>query len=169
MAHFAAVPRALALHAGRSILSIMNVYLSHAHGDASVARLIATYLRGAGLSVWEESRLLPGDNWGEALGRALDQADAMVVLISPESLASSWVRKDVGYAISQPRFEGRLIPVIVRPTPLDLFPAALGAISRVQLVSLSGDPDLTRAVALAVGQIVEALAQAPGGVHHAAG
>jgi hypothetical protein len=37
-------------------------------------------------------------------------------LLSPDSVASEWVRREIEFAISLPRFKDRLIPVLVRPT-----------------------------------------------------
>ena len=41
----------------------------------------------------------------------------MVVLVSPEAMKSPMVRNQIQYALGSLRFENRLIPVIVRPTP----------------------------------------------------
>lgn len=40
----------------------------------------------------------------------------MVVLLSPDSMKSEWVRGEIEYALGSRNYEGRLIPVLVRPT-----------------------------------------------------
>lgn len=40
----------------------------------------------------------------------------MIVLLSPESMRSDHVRREIEYALGDPNYEGRLFPVLVRPT-----------------------------------------------------
>ena len=40
----------------------------------------------------------------------------MVVLLSLDSVKSEWVRRDIEYAIGDRNYEGRVFPVLVRPT-----------------------------------------------------
>ena len=70
-------------------------------------------MRALSLDVWSDESLGPGENWAEQMAKALGQADAMVVLLTPKSVESKWVRRDVEYALSSPRFERRLVPVVI--------------------------------------------------------
>jgi hypothetical protein len=45
----------------------MQVFISHAAPDAKLAKRIAAVLREAGLQVWDDTQILPGDNWGRSL------------------------------------------------------------------------------------------------------
>jgi hypothetical protein len=58
----------------------------------------------------------PGDNWAREIARALEKAEAVVLLLSPDAVASDLVRQEIEFAISSPRFKNRLIPILVRPT-----------------------------------------------------
>ena len=92
----------------------MKVYLSHAHSDEELARRVAATLEEAGLEVWDVTReILPGDNWAAILGSALQESQAMVVLLTPDAIRSKWVRWEIEYALGQIRFRERLIPVVV--------------------------------------------------------
>lgn len=94
-----------------------RVFVSYDNADLAVARQVAKQLEDAGHKVWfAEDSVFPGDNWAQLVGKALDKSDAMVVLISPASMKSDWVRREIDFALSSPRYRGRLIPVIVRPT-----------------------------------------------------
>lgn len=95
----------------------VKVFISHASGDRRFAASLGEALASAGLRVWEPHALHPGDNWALESGKALDAADAIIVLLSPDAVASEWVRREIEFAISSPRFKGRLIPVLVRRTP----------------------------------------------------
>lgn len=95
-----------------------KVYLSYANSDLAVARKVAAQLEAAGHKVWfAADAIFPGSNWALEAGKALDKADAMVVLVSPQSMKSNGVRREIEYALSAPQYRGRLIPVIVKPTP----------------------------------------------------
>jgi len=67
------------------------------------------------LQVWDETQILPGDNWGAKLAEALQESEAMVVLLTPNSLHSPNLSYEVGYALGQADYKGRVIPVIAAP------------------------------------------------------
>ena len=94
----------------------MKVFLSYAHHDEKPARELAQWLKKQGLGVWSDEDFAPGDNLHEKIGKALSQADAMVVLISPQSVESKFVQSEIDFALTQPRFRNRLIPLVLRPT-----------------------------------------------------
>ncbi len=91
----------------------MNVFISHTFKDRELARVVASALSQAGFTVWDPStEVLPGDNWAKKIGRALEESEAMVVLLTPNALASNSIRRDVEYALGNVRFKERLIPVL---------------------------------------------------------
>ena len=95
----------------------MKIFLSHSKSEKSLAREIAQGLVDQGFDVWfDEWFLQPGGNWAKEVGKALESADAMVVIVSPDGM-QAWQREEIQYALTAPRFEGRLIPVIVKSTP----------------------------------------------------
>jgi hypothetical protein len=93
----------------------MRIFISYADRDRRYATALGKALKDASQDIWEPQDLKPGENWRLKSGEALAGADAVVVLLSPESVASDWVRKEIEFAISSPRFKGRLVPVLVRP------------------------------------------------------
>ena len=95
----------------------MKVFISYAHADREVVKSIAATLSKAKHDVWVDyERLVPGDNWAEKVATGLKQSDAIVTVISPSSMKSRFVRADIDYALTTPKLEGRLIPVLVKPT-----------------------------------------------------
>ena len=92
----------------------MKVFVSHSHADAELAALVSEALRNEGLEVWDpDLNLLPGDNWAAEVARALEESDAMVVLLTPDAIGSPWVRREMEYALGAKRYSNRLIPVAV--------------------------------------------------------
>ncbi len=95
----------------------MNVFLSYSEADKRWADPLRAELGEAGLEVWNPGRdLPPGSNWHLELGKALERSEAMIVLLSPDSVKSAAVLSEIEYALSAPQFRGRLISVLLRPT-----------------------------------------------------
>lgn len=114
----------------------MQIFISHAHGDAGIAQQLSQYLETQGFQVFDPAvELFPGDNWHLETGKALEAADAMVVLISPEAVRSQSVQGEIQYALGSERFKGRLIPVEVEPT--QDFPWIL---RRLHWIRIDNDP-----------------------------
>ena len=95
----------------------MKVFISHTHSDQRLAHKIAAILEQAGLEVWDASReILPGDNWAQEVSNALQESEAMVILLTPDAVRSEWVRREmrwnIAYALGEVRFRSRLIPVV---------------------------------------------------------
>lgn len=94
----------------------LKLFISYAHSDSKVARELVDSLKAEGFSTWHDSDLLPGDSWAGAIDQQLRESDAMVVLLSPAWASSAYVRAEVNYALGAPRFDGRLIPVVLEKT-----------------------------------------------------
>lgn len=93
-----------------------KVFISYAHSDSKVARELVAALHAEGFSTSHDSDVLPGESWAAAIDQQLRESDAMVVLLSPDWAASRYSRSEVSYALGAQRFEGRLIPVILKKT-----------------------------------------------------
>lgn len=115
----------------------MKIYISHSAQDSDVAKRLAHELEGSGHEAWvAETGILPGDNWGQTLGQALADSEAMVVLLTPEALSSRWVRHEITYALGNERYEGRLLPVLIGPDDKldpDTVPWALRSVAWLSL------------------------------------
>lgn len=102
----------------RTTIPPVRVFLSYHHKDEAIAEQIRKVLEREDFKVWDPKvQLLPGADWNKAVSSALKSAQAMIVLLSPDALDSPWLRREIDYALGESRFEGRLIPVIVRAVP----------------------------------------------------
>ena len=74
-----------------------NIFVSYSHADdVWLHRLkihLAPYLRGEELSVWDDSKIVPGTNWESEIKNALGRARVAVLLVSPTFLASDYVSR----------------------------------------------------------------------------
>ena len=92
----------------------MKVFITHSHGNRPLVRQVVQTLKQAGLDVWDdEYDTYPSDNWAKVTGEALEQSDAMVVLITPDALDSVIVSRDISFALGNIQFEYRVVPVLV--------------------------------------------------------
>ena len=90
----------------------MKVFISYANSDRKLADSLADKLSQYGLDSWQaEKNIKPGDNWAEKYGQALEEADALVVILSKYSADDSSISKDLKYAISNRKFKDRLVTI----------------------------------------------------------
>jgi hypothetical protein len=95
----------------------MRDSISYARSDEAFAKDLSSQLTRRGLSIWSpDEEVLPGDNVWLQIGEALKRSRAMIVLVSPESMRSDHVRREIEYALGDPDYEHRVFPVQVRPT-----------------------------------------------------
>ena len=93
---------------------VPRVFLSYAHDDAAFAERVCKALADSGFEVSDPDRdHLPGDNWAGLVARALEESDAMVVLLTPAAIASPDVKRNIEYALGAKNYSNRLIPVVV--------------------------------------------------------
>lgn len=79
--------------------------------DRVVAERFLAGLQSLGLSVWWDAGLQVGDDYDEATEAALRAAQAVVVLWSPRSVSSRWVRSEATLALRA----GTLFPAMIEP------------------------------------------------------
>ncbi len=95
----------------------MQVFISYAAKDREYALALSNQLAKHGLRAWTfDDEILPGDNVWLRAGEAMKASRAMVVLLSPDSVRSEFVRREVEYALGNATYEDRVFPVLVRPT-----------------------------------------------------
>ena len=127
----------------------MKVFISHAYEDREIAKRLARQLEDAGLEAWDDSSIMPGDNWAKEISQALTESQAMVVLVSPAALDSEWVRREIEFALGTKEYRGRLIPVFVGPRddiPEDKFPWILRLLDGVELTGQAEEESLEQVV-----------------------
>lgn len=116
----------------------MKVFISHSMADKNLAGKMAEKLKAEGFTVTNPTADIgPGENIALKVGKALEQAGAMIALLSPDSARSEWVQNEIGFALGSPQFQGRLIPVMVKQT--DRIPWILHDLN---VLTLPSDPSM---------------------------
>lgn len=76
-----------------------DVFISYSHQDTEAMGQVRDFLRENGLEVWTDEGIEPGTaSWKQAIENALLSTSAVVVLFSPGSSDSKWVRSELDFA-----------------------------------------------------------------------
>lgn len=93
-------------------MQLKSVFLSHSWGDKEFARKLAGDLVSSGVRVWvDEGEIMVGDSLIEKIRIGIDEMDYLAVVLSPNSVSSAWVKKEVDIAMNQ-EIEGNRIKVL---------------------------------------------------------
>jgi len=92
-----------------------EVFLSHSIRDhAFVTRLVAL-LRKNKIPFWYSPKHIIGaTQWHDEIGKALARCDWFVVVLTPRSVNSHWVKRELLFALNNSRYEDRIVPILVR-------------------------------------------------------
>lgn len=77
------------------------VFLSYAHEDEQAANQLKEGLQAQGLSVWIDQKDVQSGSWKDRVIDGLNRSRAFVVLLTPASLDSEAVRKELSLAASE--------------------------------------------------------------------
>lgn len=99
----------------------LKTFIIYAREDKSFKNALLERLNGEKfkkrIKVWHDGEIRLGDNWNEVIKRELETSDLVLILLSPDCLASSYINS-TELRITFERLEkgiARVVPVIVRP------------------------------------------------------
>jgi len=103
---------------------MIKVFLSHSSKDKAFARKLSEELRANGVDVWiDEAELRIGDSLIDKIGSAINEADFIAVILSPNSVNSSWVQKELSLALTK-EFANKnvkVLPILKEPCEIPHF------------------------------------------------
>lgn len=71
-------------------------------------------LRRHGVPDWySRANIVGARQWHDEIGAALNHCDWFVVLLSRRPVESVWVKRELVFALQQPRYENRITPVMI--------------------------------------------------------
>jgi TIR domain len=121
----------------------MQVFISYSRKDAEFVRDLADDLKSNGLDVWldtEDLATADDDRWRRSIVQGIRESSVLIVVLSPNSVASEQVERELTIAAETKR---RIIPIVKSPCELpDGFQFELAGIQRIDF------SELPRAVAL---------------------
>jgi hypothetical protein len=129
----------------------MRIFISYSRLDSAVADKISVALKNAGHQIWKwDETLKPGDNIAKKTSEGIEGAEAFLLIVSSNSLASQSVMHEFSaLALSEiSKREFRIIPVLIDRTPVPSY------LSTYLYLDISQDVDQ------GVVTLLESLAQA---------
>ena len=101
-----------------------SVFISYSTEDAPFAASLAESLRARDLGVWfDQKEIHVGDSLAKRIGDALRANDFIIVVLSPSSVHSAWVQRELGEAMTREIKEKRVVvlPVLARRCDVPAF------------------------------------------------
>ena len=109
---------------------MQQIFISYSRKDMSFVRKLAGDLEKAGYDVWWDlTDLRGGDDWVRVIPAAIESSQHFIIVLSPNSIESEWVRKEYTQALSLRR---KIIPIMLAATGV---PFALNTINYVNFTS----------------------------------
>jgi len=102
----------------------MAVFISYSHDDADFVDQLAMHLVAENARVWVDRwELHVGDSLHRRIEGAMDQASAVLFVLSPASVASEWCQRELSAGLVRELEENRVIvlPVLVEDCEVPLF------------------------------------------------
>lgn len=88
-----------------------GVFLSYARADFFFAQLARLKLEQEGIQVWADTaKLRPGDDWKLEIDQGIDDSSALIVILSPSAMQSSYVTYEWASAMGKGK---PIIPVLI--------------------------------------------------------
>jgi hypothetical protein len=116
-----------------------ELFLSHSGLDREFVAALAEILRRHGIPVWySQTDILGAQQWHDEIGAALQRCDWFILVLSPDSVESMWVKRELLFALQKNRLENRIIPLLYRPCNFERLSWVL---SSLQLVDFQGSFD----------------------------
>jgi formylglycine-generating enzyme required for sulfatase activity len=111
---------------------LADVFISYKREDRPHAERLAQGFARNQLSVWWDDDILPREAFDSTIEREIGAAAAVVVLWSPRSVLSDWVRSEAHYGHDR----GKLVPAMIEPCEK---PIAFLLTQTVDLTGWSGE------------------------------
>ncbi len=91
-----------------------RIFISYSRKDDVFARKLATSLSDLGADIWIDVKNIPaGMKWQNAIDQGLRLCEAMIVIITPDSMASNNVEDEWQFFRSEKKL---IIPILLKPT-----------------------------------------------------
>jgi hypothetical protein len=107
-----------------------KVFVSYAHEDRRFAERVARELESGGHTIWMDPRIEAGQRWDRVVEDQIARCQRVVVILSPDAVASENVLDEVSYALDHGK---EILPVLYRDCNVPL------RLNRIQYFDARGD------------------------------
>lgn len=88
-----------------------HIFISYSRKDEQYVNKLVEALENEGFDVWIDRELLTGDTWIQVINHKIDTCDAFVIVMTENSKESTWVRREVLYAIQEGK---KIFPLLLQ-------------------------------------------------------
>lgn len=90
-----------------------EIFLSHSDRDRQFVEELVDMMRRHGLRVWySRSNVLGGQQWHDEIGEAILRCDWFVLVLSPNAVGSTWVKKELMFSFYLKHLENKIVPLL---------------------------------------------------------
>jgi hypothetical protein len=101
-----------------------GIFLAHSSGDKQFVRRLASDLLGKGIRIWlDEAEMRVGDSLIDRIGNGIKEMEYLGVVLSPKSVSSPWVKRELEIAISEEISSNKtkVLPIIFKKCTIPHF------------------------------------------------
>lgn len=103
-----------------------HIFIAYDRKDIDYAQKIVNTLAKNDLDTWADWKGIPaGESWAQQIYRSIEEADAFLFLISPDSVRSNMCNDEIEYALRNGK---RIIPILIRETDVKDLPRGISEI-----------------------------------------
>ena len=102
-----------------SISRLPSVFISYSTKNQNVADLLADTLDANGIKCWIATRNLKQGSYAGQIVRAIKDASIFVILLSPDSIESPYVKNEINVASEQMKNGMKIVPFVIEECVLD--------------------------------------------------
>jgi hypothetical protein len=98
-----------------------RIFVSYSHSaknDPAWVRSFTSALRRAGADVWSDQQIPPGEDWSDALAKALRKSDVIVFVLSRENLQGPNLMFELGAALAMNKLVVPVVATEVMPSDI---------------------------------------------------
>jgi len=116
---------------------LIEAFVSYSHNaeDAEFCALLCDEFERHGVNAWRDRRQLRvGEMFDQAIVDAIEDSDAFVIVLSPDSVASAYVMRELRHALASFRQDGspQVFPLLLKPCEV---PSELAALTWVDFTT----------------------------------
>ncbi len=92
-----------------------KIFLSHSSKDRAFVLRLVRILESNRISYWYSATHIKGaKQWHDEIGRALEECNWFLVVLTPDAVRSQWVKRELLFALDEDRYNRRIIPLLYK-------------------------------------------------------
>ena len=96
-----------------------HIFISYSRKDIDYVRKIVTALEASEFDVWIDLDDIPkGEDWEQEIYRNINEAEAFLFMLSPDSVISEMCNKEIAHAVENGK---RILPIVIRDADVEKF------------------------------------------------